>query len=83
MPNEYIENPNAGGHGGADYALFDHMFKAMTAGEDMPITLRDGLIMTLPGIYAVNSLKQGGAKVTIHYPWEPEFDADIKLIDEE
>lgn len=83
MPVEYLDNPKAAGHGGADYALLDHMFAAYLRGDkEFPITLRDGLAMTLPGIYAVKSAKLGGQKLTIHYPWEEEFAADIQLIDE-
>ena len=82
MPNEYIGNSAASGHGGADYALLDHMFKAMlNDAPELPITLRDGLCMTLPGIYAAKSAQLGGQKLTIHYPWEPEFAADIAKID--
>ena len=82
MPNEYVDNPKAGGHGGADYALFDHLFRAMLNGDKVfPISLRDGLCMTLPGIYAAKSAQLGGQKLTIHYPWEPEFTADIAKFD--
>ena len=82
MPNEYAYNPKATGHGGADYALFDHLFKAMLAdAPEFPITLREGLCMTLPGIYAAKSAQLGGQKLTIHYPWEAEFEADIAKID--
>ncbi len=82
MPNEYANNPKAGGHGGADYALFDHLFQAMlTSASEFPITLREGLCMTLPGIYAAKSAQLGGQKLTIHYPWEAEFEADIAKID--
>ena len=81
MPNEYADNPKAAGHGGADYALLDHLFNAMLSGApEFPITLREGLCMTLPGIYAAESAKRGGEKLTIHYPWEPEFAADIGKI---
>ena len=83
MPNEYIGNEKAAGHGGADYALLDHMFKAMlNEAIEFPITLREGLCMTLPGIYAARSAQLGGQKLTIHYPWEEEFAADIKLINQ-
>ncbi|MBE6371810.1 MAG: Gfo/Idh/MocA family oxidoreductase [Lentisphaerae bacterium] len=83
MPNEYRENPQATGHGGGDYALLDHLFKAMlNDAPEFPITLRDGLCMTLPGLYAAKSAKLGGQKLTIHYPWEPEFAADVKMIDQ-
>ena len=80
MPNEYIGNPKAGGHGGADYALFDHLFSAMLSdAAEFPISLRDGMRMTLPGIYAAESARRGGEKLTVHYPWEPDFSADIEL----
>ena len=79
MPNEYANNSKAGGHGGADYALFDHLFKAMLEdAPEFPITLREGLCMTLPGIYAAKSAQLGGQKLTIHYPWEKEFASDIE-----
>ncbi len=82
MPNEHINNPKATGHGGVDYALLDHLFKArLDHAPEYPITLRDGLRMTLPGIYAAKSAQLGGQKLTIHYPWEDEFAADIKFID--
>ena len=82
MPHEYAGNPAATGHGGADYALLDHLFKAFQNGDpEFPISLRAGLCMTLPGIYAAKSAQLGGQKLTIHYPWEPEFAADIQLID--
>ena len=78
MPHEYADNPKATGHGGADYALLDHLFQAMlNDAPEFPITLREGLSMTLPGIYAAESAKLGGQKLVIHYPWEAEFSADI------
>lgn len=81
-PIEYGEIPAANGHGGADYALFDHLFKAMLSdATEFPITLREGLCMTLPGIYAAESAKRSGEKLTIHYPWEAEFAADIAKIE--
>ncbi|MBP5638645.1 MAG: hypothetical protein J6X55_04150, partial [Victivallales bacterium] len=83
MPKEYADNPKAAGHGGADYALLDHLFQAMLRNDaEFPISLRDGLCMTLPGIYAAKSAQLCGQKLTIHYPWEKEFVDDIKLIDE-
>jgi hypothetical protein len=30
--------------------------------------------MTIPGIYASASAVQGGKVMTIHYPWEADFD---------
>ena len=82
MPKEYADNPKAAGHGGADYALLDHLFKAMrNDAPEFPITLREGLCMTLPGIFAAESARRGGEKLTIHYPWETEFTADIAKFD--
>ena len=34
--------------------------------------------MTLPGIYAAESAIRKGEKLTLHYPWEEEFTADIE-----
>lgn len=82
MPKEYANNPKAGGHGGADFALFDHLFQAMlNDAPEFPISLREGLCMTLPGIYAAKSAQLGGQKLTIHYPWELEFASDIEKYD--
>jgi len=79
-PHEYYGNSDAGGHGGVDYALLDHMFKAFKEHRDFPISLHEGLRMTLPGIYAAESAKRRGEKLTMHYPWETEFQADIASI---
>ncbi len=57
------------GHGGADYALCHRFYHAL-AGEGGAITLREGLRMSLPGIFAAESAKRGGEVTTIRYPWE-------------
>ena len=79
MPPEYAGNEVAekAGHGGMDYALFDHFFKALLAGKPAPIDLKKGLEMTLPGIYAEESIKRGGAIIEMKYPWEEDFTVDI------
>jgi hypothetical protein len=59
-----------GGHGGADHAVFDAFYTALRSDRVPPISLRDGLRMTLPGIFAAESSRQGGMPVTIQYPWE-------------
>lgn len=69
MPYDYADNPNALGHGGMDYALQDHFFTALLTGGPAPIPLRAGLAMTIPGIYAEMSAKQGGKVLDIKYPW--------------
>ena len=80
MPPAYADNPKAqtGGHGGLDYALLDHFYKAILNGEPAPISLRDGLRMTLPGIYAEESAKRQGAIVKMYYPWDEEWSTEIK-----
>jgi predicted dehydrogenase len=58
-----------GGHGGADYALFDRFFAAIRSGGPSPIDVREALAMTLPGLYAAESARRGGELVNITYPW--------------
>ena len=77
MPPAYADNPDAVGHGGIDYALLDHFFKAIVNGEPAPISLREGLAMTLPGIYAEESSKRGGKVLTMYYPWDKEWKTDF------
>ena len=76
MPRFEFENSGATGHGGADYALCRRFFRALV-GEDEAITLREGLRMSLPGIFAAESARRGGELVTIMYPWESGFKANM------
>jgi len=69
MPPAHAGNPKATGHGGVDYAMLAEFFKAVRAGGPSPIGLREGLRMTLPGIYAAASARRGGALTRIVYPW--------------
>lgn len=73
MPPAYAENPDAVGHDGMDYALLDHFFTAILSGAPAPISLREGLAMTLPGIYAEESSRRGGEVLTMYYPWDKEW----------
>ncbi len=57
------------GHGGMDYAMMDVFVKAVRANGPSPISLREGLRMTLPGIYAAESALKGGELTKIIYPW--------------
>ena len=70
------------GHGGADAYLWLIFIEALKNGApETPIPLREGLRMTLPGIYAVESVIRDGAKVAIHYPWEKDaFQRDIETL---
>ena len=77
MPPAYANNPDAVGHGGMDYALFDHLFKALLNGEPAPISLKEGLAMTLPGIYAAESAKRGGEVLKMRYPWDEDWTAEF------
>lgn len=70
-PEYACKATDATGHGGADYALLDQFFTALHNGaKTAPITLREGLRMSLPGLYAAESARRGGELVTIRYPWE-------------
>lgn len=78
MAKEHMYNPSASGHGGADYALFDHMFKAyLNHDEEYPISLREGLRMTLPGIFAEESARRGGSRIRMTYPWESDWSVEF------
>ena len=73
MPPAYASNPKATGHGGMDYAMLDNFFMAIAEGKGEPVTLKEGLAMTLPGIYAEESAKRGGEVITMYYPWDKEW----------
>lgn len=77
-PPAYANDPKAVGHGGMDYAMLDNFFKAIGEGKGEPITLKEGLKMTLPGIYAEESAKRNGAVLTMYYPWEDGWTSEIK-----
>ena len=49
--------------------MFEALLDAVTAGGPSPISLREGLRMSLPGIYAVESARRGGELTEIRYPW--------------
>ena len=78
MPPAYADNPRAIGHGGLDFALLDHFFTALLEGKPAPISLRQGLAMTLPGIYAEESAKRGGQVLRMTYPWDDDFSTTIE-----
>ena len=77
MPPAYADNPDAAGHDGIDYAMLDHFFTALLNGDDAPISLREGLAMTLPGIYAEESAKRGGEVLKVRYPWDDDWTCKI------
>ncbi len=73
MPKAYENNPKALGHGGMDFALLDHFFDAVVNGKAAPISLKAGLLMTIPGIYAEESSKRGGEVMRMKYPWDEDW----------
>ena len=73
MPPEYENNPKATGHGGMDFAMLDNFYKKLAFGEGNVVTLKEGLLMTIPGIYAEESAKRGGEVLTMRYPWDAEW----------
>jgi hypothetical protein len=73
MPPAYEKNPKATGHDGMDYAMLDHFFEAVRSGGEAPISVKEGLIMTLPGIYAEESAKRGGEVLRMRYPWDEDW----------
>jgi len=77
MPPEYAGNPKAVGHDGMDYAMLDYFFKGLQNGV-AAIPLKQGLEMTLPGIYAEESAKRGGEVLRMRYPWDEDWTTEIK-----
>lgn len=77
-PPAYANNPKATGHGGVDYAMLDYFYKAILEGAEAPISLKQGLEMTLPGIYAEESAKRNGQVLRIKYPWDADWTTEIE-----
>ncbi len=78
MPPEYANDEKAKGHhGGIDYAMLDHFFDAVLNDKPAPISLKEGLSMTLPGIYAEESAKRGGQVIRMQYPWDPDWNSEV------
>ena len=57
------------GHNGSDNIMLRDFADAILNGKPSPLGIREGLAMTLPGIYAAESAREGGALKTIKYPW--------------
>ena len=77
MPPAYENNPKATGHGGLDYAMLDQFYKELSEGNGDVVTLKEGLAMTLPGIYAEESAKRGGEVLTMRYPWDADWTTEM------
>lgn len=61
---------NKEGHGGCDGLMLEKFFSSLRDGTPPPVSLREGLRMTIPGIYAEMSAKRNGELVPIRYPWD-------------
>lgn len=57
------------GHNGSDNVMLRDFSEAILNGKPSPLGIREGLAMTLPGIYAAYSAREGGALKQIVYPW--------------
>ena len=78
MPRALENDPDAAkGHGGMDYMMLKEFFAALLAGNPAPISVREGLAMTLPGIYAEESAKRKGAVLKMRYPWDEDWSTEI------
>ena len=69
---EYSDKAADAGHGGMDYAMMDYFLRALDKGE-VAVSVKEGLKMTLPGIYAEESAKRGGQVMKIRYPWDEDW----------
>lgn len=58
------------GHNGCDIVMLQKFADAILNGRESPIGIRKALAMTMPGIYAALSAREGGELKQIHYPWE-------------
>lgn len=66
-PEAYLRDD---GHGGCDTLVMQGFLNAVRERREAPISLREGLRMTLPGVYANESANRGGEVVKISYPWD-------------
>ena len=57
------------GHNGSDNLMLKDFITAIEGNKESPISIKDALKLTLPGIYAAESAKEGGALKEIRYPW--------------
>ena len=69
IPDEDIFRAAHFGHNGSDNLMLRDFAEAILNGKPSPIGIREGLAMTLPGIYAAESAREGGALKQIKYPW--------------
>lgn len=70
-PYEEVNKAHTG-HGGADFYMLEEFADAILHKKPSPCTLKEGLAMTIPGIFAAESAKEGGVLKKIRYPWNEE-----------
>ena len=58
------------GHNGSDNFMMMDFADAILNNKPSPIGIKEALQMTLPGIYAAESAREGGALKRISYPWD-------------
>lgn len=66
---EHASLDSVSGHGGLDYAMLSD-FALACDGSECKLNLKQGLRMTLPGLYALESARNGGQVMSIQYPWQ-------------
>ena len=79
MPPAYADNEiakSSAAHGGMDYAMLDHFYSLIGNGEPA-VSLKAGLAMTLPGIYAAESIKRNGEVLRMRYPWDDDWSTEF------
>lgn len=69
IPDEDIFRAACYGHNGSDNLMLKTFAEAIITGSPSPLGIREGLAMTLPGIFAAESAREGGTLKTIRYPW--------------
>ncbi|MBQ9336979.1 MAG: Gfo/Idh/MocA family oxidoreductase [Lentisphaeria bacterium] len=67
--NEKFFEEASWGHNGSDNVMLRDFCEAILNEKPSPLGIREGLAMTLPGIYAADSAREGGALKEIKYPW--------------
>lgn len=69
IPDEAMFKKAHHGHNGADNLMLRDFAESILNGKSSPIDIKKSLAMTLPGIYAAESAKEGGSLKQISYPW--------------
>lgn len=78
MPRAYESIPEAAaGHGGMDYAMLEDFFRCLGQGKPA-VSVKEGLAMTLPGIYAEESARRKGRVIRIQYPWDSDWSCEFQ-----